>query len=161
MMFARSAHRTRVCAESGFTLLEMVCVIAIIAMLAVVILPILPRGTSRAQLESYAIAIAGLLKADRDAAIRRDIQIVTKVSAASRFVHSGATDRSVVVPNDVAFDALLAGRCEKRATRSAIQFFPSGMSCGGVIALSRSGFGYQIRVNWMTGRVEIVALNGT
>ena len=40
-----------------------------------------------------------------------------------------------------------------------IVFFASGMSCGGVIALTRLGAGYQIRVNWLTGGVEIVPLN--
>jgi general secretion pathway protein H len=32
------------------------------------------------------------------------------------------------------------------------------MSCGGVIALTRLGVGYQIRVNWLTGGVEVVPL---
>jgi general secretion pathway protein H len=33
------------------------------------------------------------------------------------------------------------------------------MSCGGAIALTRLDFGYEIRVNWLTGGVEIVPLN--
>jgi general secretion pathway protein H len=32
------------------------------------------------------------------------------------------------------------------------------MSCGGVIALTRSGVGYEVRVNWLTGGIEIVPL---
>jgi general secretion pathway protein H len=145
--------------ESGFTLLETVCVIAILATLAAIVIPALPRGTSRARLESYAIEAAALLKADHDAAIRRSTQIVTQVNAASRYIRSGATDRVVNIPSDVDFDALLAARCDKYPARSTIHFFASGMSCGGVIALTRLGFGYQIRVNWLTGGVEIVALN--
>jgi len=113
---------------------------------------------SRARLESYAIATAALLKADHDAAIRRGTQIVTQVNAASRLILSGATDRVVSIPGDVDFDALLAARCDKYPARSTIRFFSSGMSCGGVIELTRLGFGYQIRVNWLTGGVEIVAL---
>jgi len=30
------------------------------------------------------------------------------------------------------------------------------MSCGGVIALSRPGMGVEVRVNWLTGGVDIV-----
>jgi general secretion pathway protein H len=30
------------------------------------------------------------------------------------------------------------------------------MSCGGTIALTRLGTGYQVRVNWLTGGVEVV-----
>ena len=36
--------------ERGFTLLEMVCVLAIIALLAAVLLPFIPRETSRSRL---------------------------------------------------------------------------------------------------------------
>ncbi len=145
--------------EGGFTLLEMVCVLAVVGMLAAIVVPGLPRGTSRARLEAYAIATAALLKADHDAAIRRGTQIVTEVNAPSRLIRSGATDRVVRIPNDVVFDALLVERCHKLPARSSIGFFASGMSCGGAIALTRLNFGYEIRVNWLTGGVEIVPLN--
>ena len=69
---------------SGFTLLEMVCVIAIVAILAAIVVPALPRGTSRARLEAYAIETAALLKADRNAAIRNRTQIATEVDAPLR-----------------------------------------------------------------------------
>ena len=39
-------------AEHGFTLLEMVCVLAIIALLAAVLLPFIPRETSRSRLQA-------------------------------------------------------------------------------------------------------------
>ena len=51
---------------------------------------------------------------------------------------------------------MLASRCADRAAGGSIDFFPSGMSCGGVIALARPGMGYEVRVNWLTGGVEIV-----
>src|ERR1700678_3589362 len=47
--------------DGGFTLLEMVCVIAVIAMLAAVLLPYVPRQTSRARLQAYALQTATLL----------------------------------------------------------------------------------------------------
>ena len=143
-------------AEEGFTLLEIVCVLAIIAGLAAIILPALPRATSRSRLEAYAIETATLLKADRDAAIWRRGQVVTQVDALTRSVRSGATGRVVRLPPDVHFEALLATRCNQRAAGTTISFFGSGMSCGGTIALTRLGAGYQVRVNWLTGGVEVV-----
>jgi general secretion pathway protein H len=145
--------------EAGFTLLEVVCVLAIIAILAAIVLPALPLGTSRARIESYAIETAAMLKADRNAAIRRRLQIVTDVNAMARSIRSGATGRVIRVPSDVTFDALLAARCNQRAAGNTIRFFPSGMSCGGVVALTRHGVGYEVRVNWLTGGVEVVPLN--
>lgn len=143
----------------GFTLLEVLCVIAILAIVAGLAVPMLPRGTSRSRLESYAIATAALLKADRNAAIRRRAPTTTQIDAASRTVRSGSSDRVVRVPSDVTFDTLLSARCAERPADSGVHFFSSGMSCGGVIELTRSGGGYQVRVNWLTGGVDIVPLN--
>jgi len=147
--------------DDGFTLLEVVCVVAILALLAAILAPVLPRSTSRAQLESYAVATAALLKVDRNAAMRRRTQIATYVDAESRSIRSGATGRVIRVPADVAFNTLLSARCNQSAAGRSIDFFSSGMSCGGVIALSRLGVGYEVRVNWLTGGVEIAALNRT
>jgi len=140
----------------GFALIEILCVLAIIGMLAAIILPAIPRSTTRAKLESYAVATAALLKSDRSAALRRQIQVATQVDAASRSIRSGATGRVIRLPNDVALDAILASRCADRMAGRSIDFFPSGMSCGGVIALSRPGMGVEVRVNWLTGGVDIV-----
>ena len=142
--------------EQGFALIEMLCVLAIIGMLAAIILPAIPRATSRAKLESYAVATAALLKADRSAALRRQIQVATQVDAASRSIRSGVSSRVIRLPNDVVLDAVLASRCADRIAGRSIDFFPSGMSCGGVIAMSRPGMGVEVRVNWLTGGVDIV-----
>jgi general secretion pathway protein H len=127
--------------EDGFTLLEVVCVIAILAILAAVAMPLLPRGTSRAQLESYALTTAALLKADHVAALRRQTQVATDVNVMARLVRSGATGREVRLPDDVTFDALLPARCGPYRAAFTILFFWTGMSCGGVIALRRLGPG--------------------
>lgn len=145
--------------EAGFSLLEMVCVLAIIGMLAAIILPAIPRSTTRTRLESYAAATAALLKADRSAALRRHVQVTTLVDAPARAIRSGATGQIVRLPSDVTVNTALASRCADRSAGRSIDFFPSGMSCGGTIALARPGMAYEIRVNWLTGGVDIVAQN--
>jgi general secretion pathway protein H len=129
---------------------------AIIGLLAAIILPLLPRATSRARLEAYAVDAASLIMGDRNAAIRRRTQIRTQIDAPSRVIASGATGRQLRLPDDVVIDTMLAARCGDQPAGSSIVFFASGMSCGGVIAVSRPGAGYQIRVNWLTGGVEVV-----
>ena len=89
--------------ERGFTLLEMVCVLALIAMLAAVLLPFMPRHTSRSRLQAYVLQTAALLKEDRNAAIRRGTGVATLVDAGSRVIRSGATPAVVRIPDDVQF----------------------------------------------------------
>ena len=146
-------------AEAGFTLLEMVCVIAIIAMLAAILLPNFSRATSRPRLEAYAVETASLLKADRTTAMRRRVAVATQVAANERSLRSGSTGRVLRIPDDVNFSATLPIRCNDRPAFSTINFFATGMSCGGTIVLSRLGAGYEIRVNWLTGGIEIVSRN--
>ena len=142
-------------AEEGFTLLEIVCVLAVIALLAAVLLPRIPLATSRPRLEAYAVEAAALLKNDRNAAIRRRVRVATSVNVASRIVRSGASGRFVEIPRDVAFAAVLPERCNQHPVFSTVDFFASGMSCGGVITLTRFGKGYEVRVNWLTGGIEV------
>ena len=143
--------------ERGFTLLEMVCVLAIIALLAAVLLPFIPHETSRSRLQAYALQTAALLKGDRDAAITRRTSVATLVDADARAIRSGASRAAIQIPADVRFDALLPQTCRQRAALSTISFFADGMSCGGTIALTRLDAAYEIRVNWLTGRIEIVS----
>src|ERR1700730_8915836 len=102
-------------AERGFTLLEMVCVLAIIALLAAVLLPFIPRQTSRARLQAYALQTATLLKADRVAGINRRTSVATFVDAGARAIKSGATAASIRMPDDVRFDAILPQTCRRQA----------------------------------------------
>ena len=143
--------------EHGFTLLEMMCLMAIVALLAAVPIALVPRTTSPARLHAYALEAATILKADRNAAIRRATDVSTLVDAPARAIQSGATAQLVRIPDDVHFDALLPQTCRQRAALSTISFFSDGMSCGGTIALTRLENSYEIRVNWLTGRVEIVS----
>lgn len=146
-------------AEAGFTLLEIVCVMAIIAMLALLILPAIPHGTSRTRLQAFALQTASLLKADRLAAMQRRTRVATVLDPQARAIRSGATNAVIVLPADVGFDALLASVCNQRGVSRSIDFFPSGMSCGGAVQLMRPGGGFQVRVNWLTGGVEVVPVD--
>lgn len=143
-------------ASEGFALIELLCVLAIIGLLAAVMLPNIPRATSRTKLEGFAVQTATLLKEDRNAAVARRTSVTTRVETASRSIRSGASGRTIRIPADVVMEAALASRCANRAAGKSIEFFPTGMSCGGTVILSRPGIALEIRVNWYTGSVEIV-----
>jgi general secretion pathway protein H len=145
--------------ERGFTLLEMVCVLALIAIMAAVLLPFYSSHTTRSRLQGYVLQTAALLKEDRNAAIRRGTGVATLVDTGSRVIRSGASSDMIRIPDDVRFETLLPRTCNHREALSTIRFFASGMSCGGAVTLARENVDYEVRVNWLTGRVEIVSSN--
>jgi general secretion pathway protein H len=150
------AGRINTSEQTGFTLLEIVCVLAIIALLAAIALPALPRHTSLPGIEAYALQTAALLNADHDAAQRQHREVAAVIDAASRTIRSGASGHVLQWPSDVTVQSLLAARCNDQAAAETIRYLASGMSCGGVISLTRDGVGYQVRVNWLTGGAEVV-----
>ena len=77
------------------------------------------------------------------------------VDAEARAIRSGVSRAAIRIPDDVRFDALLPQTCGRRAALSSINFFANGTSCGGAITLTRFDVGYEIRVNWLTGRIEV------
>jgi general secretion pathway protein H len=142
--------------QAGFTLVEIICVVAIMGMLAAIALPAFPRATPRTRLEGYALETAALLTADHNAARLRHAEVATAIDAPLRTIRSGSSGRVVRLPADVTVEAILAARCNNSRAGATIRHFASGMSCGGVIALTRPGAGFQVRVNWFTGGVEVV-----
>ena len=116
--------------QDGFTLIEIVCVLAIISLLAALALPMFPRDTPRARLEGYALQIAAMLKGDRTAAMREGKPVSTAIDADALAIRSGRTGERLQLPADVGFKALIAKSCAGRRAGASIDFFPTGMSCG-------------------------------
>jgi general secretion pathway protein H len=150
------AGRVNTGEQAGFTLLEVVCVLAIIALLAAIALPAIPTHTSLPGIEAYALETAALLNGDHDAAQRQHRDIAAVIDAATRTIRSGASGHVLQMPSDVTVQSLLAARCNEEAADHTIRYLASGMSCGGVVSLTRDGVGYQVRVNWLTGDAEVV-----
>jgi general secretion pathway protein H len=117
--------------DAGFTLIEIVCVLAIIALLEGLVLPAIPRATSGPRLEAYALQAASILTADRNAAIRRYAVVASVLDSGARTIRSGAGAGRVQFPRDVAFDALLARTCNGRTVGRRSTFFPTGCHAAG------------------------------
>jgi general secretion pathway protein H len=145
-------------AEAGFTLIEMVAVMALIAILAALAMPSPIAGTSRAGVEQLARRAASILKADRYAAIRRRADVATTVDARSRELVAGGSGARLFLPQDVTMRATLSSNCPASQGRGGMVFFADGRSCGGTVALSRDRAIFEVRVSWLTGGVDVVEL---
>lgn len=141
--------------DRGFTLIEVVAIMAILGLMLAVVLPAIPRAVSRPQIEAVGLAVAAILEGDHRAALRRHAGVSALVDAAHRVVGSGAGGRTFTLPAGIAVTTTLAKTCLGAPIRDKIVFLPDGTSCGGAIALERGGQRVDIRVNWLTGAAEI------
>ena len=158
----RRTSRAR-CADArgsaGVILLDVVIAMAVIALLLLLVLPSLPHETTPSRLGAYAAEVAALLKTDRSSAARTGREVGTRVDIAGKRIASGASGQAVNLPRDVTLDLVASDTCRNARGEFAVVFAADGRSCGAVIRLAKSGLDWRIRVNWLTGLIDVVAPN--
>jgi general secretion pathway protein H len=134
-------------------MLDMVVTMALISLFILLALPAIPHGTGAFRLAGYAAQTASLLKATRSRAIEqaRDVGLVVDL-ARKQFVGSAG---SLTLPNDVMLDVVASATCRDGLT--AIVFAADGRSCGAIITLAKEPVVWRIRVNWLTGFIDVLS----
>lgn len=151
----RKARAAEGDATRGFTLLELVVVLAIAAVLFALALPAGSRQRDHAEMASAARTVAAALRATRSQAITvgRPAAFAIDVGSA-RFGAAGARSAEQL-PRGTQV-ALVTAETERRGdTTGLIRFYPDGSSTGGGVSLSRGGDHFEVLVNWLTGGVSI------
>jgi len=140
-------------------LLDVVIAMAVIALLMLLILPTLPHETTPSRLGAYAAEVAAILKSDRSSAARGGGEVGTRVDIARKRIEGGAGRHAVNLPRDVTLDLVASDTCRGRRGEYAVVFAADGRSCGAVITLAKDGRDWRIRINWLTGYIDVVAPN--
>jgi general secretion pathway protein H len=145
------------CAQRGVILLDLVLAVAVFALVVLVALPSMPQGTTPARHAAYAIEIAALLKNDRTAAARTGREVATLINVQERTFAGGAYRQSILLPEDLTLDVIASDLCVTTPGHFAIAFAADGRSCGAVIRISKGTRDWRVRINWLTGFVDVVA----
>jgi general secretion pathway protein H len=126
-------------------------IIALIASLVVTLTP----GTGRAQLKALTLQTAALMRRERLDAMLTGRPRTVSLDGENRAL-IGDGQRSIGIPTDVVLDVL--GVDEVRSGDAlVVRFEPDGASTGAVLRLRRQGAEYEIRVNWYSGAVTVIA----
>jgi general secretion pathway protein H len=139
---------------AGFTLIEVVAVMLIVALVASLVIT-MPHGTGRAGLKAVTLDTVALLRRERMGAILGGRARRVSLDGDRRILVGDSGD-AVAIPPDVAVD-LLGADAVWSGRLAVVRFDPDGSSTGAVLRLSRQQAEYEIRVNWYTGGVDIVA----
>jgi general secretion pathway protein H len=151
----RSINRKR--GSSGFMLLDAILALSIALLLAIVIWPLVGARTAGAQIAAAALDITTLLRRDRTAASLQGRPSGTRFDLSRRLV-TDATGRSVEIPRDASLEVMTAPQCADGQQRFLITFAPDGSSCGGVLTLREGSLAFRIRVNWLSGMIDVARL---
>jgi general secretion pathway protein H len=145
--------------QAGVILLDVVIAMAIFALVILLVLPSLPHSTSPSRLGAYAAEVAAILKSDRSRAARTGSEVGTRVDIAGRRIESGGGRQALTLPDDVTLDMIASDTCRSPSGQFAVVFAADGRSCGAVIVLAKGGRDWRIRINWLTGFIDVVAPN--
>lgn len=140
-------------------LLDVVIAMAVVALLLLLVLPSLPHETTPSRLGAYASEVAAILKNDRSGAARTGREVGTRVDIAGKVIASGSTSQALTLPRDVTLDLIASDTCRNARGEYAVVFAADGRSCGAVIRLAKGGIDWRIRINWLTGFIDVVAPN--
>lgn len=144
-------------ARRGVVLLDVILAMAVIALGAFVLLPA-PRGSvGVTELQAEAIRVAATFRQGRATALRSRKPINISVDPDRRLV-SAQSGASVEIRQGIAMVWVTSDQCPLSGGKRALRYLPDGRSCGGVLTLSAGGASVRLRVDWLTGRVDMSKL---
>ncbi|MEQ1577638.1 MAG: GspH/FimT family pseudopilin [Hyphomicrobium sp.] len=141
--------------EAGYTLLELMVVLAILSLAAAMVLPRMGAGAERLALRPAAVQLAAALRATRTEAMSasQDTAFILDAGAGRYWANGAVKARSL--PRGI---GIVTGHRPGQpiaTDRAIIQFRPDGSASGGWIGLRFKTQAADITVDWLTGATRI------
>lgn len=143
--------------HQGFTLMEMLLVMAIIALVLAVAPPLLSAAMPGLQLKSTARELTAALRQARSRAVTLGSDAALDLDLQGHRAQVSGSARTVTLPESLDISLVTADRELDDDQHGRIRFYPDGTSTGGRITLRHGTSGYAVDVDWLTGRVQLTA----
>lgn len=139
--------------KSGFTLLEVLAVLAIATLVMAIALPRIGLSASPAITEAAAMRLISALDADRYAARRRGVATTSEIDVRNNRITLSTRRSAFELPSGVTVSTRAAPACDPTGRR--ITFFADGTSCAPLILLSSATATRTIAINALTGAIAL------
>jgi general secretion pathway protein H len=141
--------------QAGFTLVELLAVLVVLALVAGLAATRLGSRHGGAVLEAAAHELASRCRAARAAAIRQAASRTVVIDMANREVTAGRDVPPFRIADTISITSETSAAGHQGQNVAGIRFFPNGASTGGKVRLETGRQAYEVRVNWLTGRVVV------
>lgn len=140
--------------QAGFTLLEMIVVVAILAFALTLIVGYRPPWSGGLGVRGAASELASALRLARSEAIARDGPVSVMIDVASHRYQVGESP-SQALPPSLKIEFLTLASEQHSINSAAIRFYPDGSSTGGRVTFGDRAHTLVVGVDWLNGRVSI------
>lgn len=144
----------RVVRTTGFTLIEMLIVIAIGALLLAVMVPNFGPALSRAKLNSATRDVASALRHTRGYAMIKGQDAFFELNTETHEYRVSGRQRTYHIPEEVGLSLFTTTSETVDESTGRILFFPDGSSTGGRVTLMGKNQTIVIDINWLTGEIR-------
>lgn len=141
--------------DAGFSMLELLVVLAIIAAVMTIALPRFEAPGSRANLDAVTVELAGQLKALRARAIAGNREQAFTLDAPAHTYSAGPASAAIRLPKTVSVTFQTARDVSRSAGEARLIFYPTGGSTGGRLSLTQDQSRRTVAIDWLTGTVSI------
>lgn len=142
-------------AERGFTLIEMMVVLALLALISAMILPMMGGSQAKADVQAAARELAAGLRTTRNLAMMRGHSESFLVDTGNGSFRAGKGSAARRIPGGVQAVLVTATQEQISDRIGGIRFFADGSSTGGGVRLAKGKSRDQVLVDWLTGRVSM------
>jgi general secretion pathway protein H len=139
----------------GFTLLEILLVVVLIGIAFTLLPKMFSPGVSGADLKANARQVAGGLRLARDAAIYSRKPSFLSLDLTKRTFTVDGEEKVYALHPDVELKLYTSQADLVSDSVGTIRFYADGSSNGGRVTVGSGARGYQIDIDWLTGRVSV------
>lgn len=144
---------------AGFTLSEMLVVLAILAITAALAMPFTRQSVATQDFNGFSRSLAGLLREARLQAISQNRDTVVTFDFKQRLAslvdeRKGNARRRLEIPKTMTVAAVTA-RGDVSDEGATYRFFADGGATGGQIRLTSGNLTRSIEINWLTGNISV------
>jgi general secretion pathway protein H len=140
----------------GVTLLELLLVLSLLVLVYAVAAPRMSDGVSGAELKGAARKLAAALRETRNIAVAQRQESVLQIDMDRHVFRLAGQEREYALPEKADLKLFTAEQELVSDKVGGIRFYPDGGSTGGRVTIGAGDRKYDVDVDWLTGRVDIL-----